>query len=138
MHRLRLIFLLAAASWTALSCAQELIAAADVPDRVLTRNQARLYFTQRMNLWSDGTPVEVFVLPDDHPLHQSFCKHVLGLYPYQLRRVWDRMIFSGTGQAPRSVATEEQMIKGVASTPGAIGYATKGVRPPNTRSLEVR
>ena len=59
--------------------------------------------------------VKVFVLADDHELHRAFAKQVLGLFPYQLRSIWDRQVFSGTGQAPIPVADEAEMLRVVGS-----------------------
>lgn len=118
--------------------AQELIANPDWPEAPLDRNQARLYFTLRLRLLDNQSPINVFVLPDDHPLHRQFAKNILGLFPYQLRQVWDRQLFSGTGQVPTTVATEQEMLDRVGSTPGAIGYTASGSNPPQVRILEVR
>ncbi|WP_300970191.1 hypothetical protein [Thiocapsa sp.] len=104
----------------------------------MTRNEARLFFTMRLKNWPNGTLVKVFVLPDNNALHNRFSNEVLGLYPYQLRRVWDRQIFSGTGQAPTTVSSEQEMLDRVATTPGAIGYADGPIENPSIRLLEVR
>lgn len=118
--------------------AQELIVNQDWPAVPLDRNDARLYFTLRLKLLDNTRPVNVFVLPDEHPLHRRFAKNILGLFPYQLRQVWDRQLFSGTGQAPITVATEQEMLERVAATPGAMGYVESGSNPPQVRILEVR
>ena len=89
---------------------------------LMSTDEARLYVTMRHKAWPNGVPVKVFVLPDEDPLHRAFANAVLGMFPYQLRRVWDRQLFSGTGQAPITVATEEEMVRRVATTPGAMGY----------------
>ncbi len=73
-------------------------------------------------IWPDGSRVNVFVLPDDNPEHKAFCKRVLGMFAHQLRQIWDRKVFSGTGQAPNVVTSPEEMIERVGHTPGAIGY----------------
>jgi ABC-type phosphate transport system substrate-binding protein len=44
------------------------------------------------------------------------------MFPHQLRRAWDRLVYSGTGQAPVMVESEEEMREKVAASPGAIGY----------------
>jgi len=72
--------------------------------------------------WPNGESVQVFVLEDSNPLHVSFCKHLLEMLPYQLRRVWDRQVFSGTGIAPITVKTEQEMLERIANTEGSIGY----------------
>ncbi|MBK1721698.1 hypothetical protein [Thiocystis violacea] len=117
--------------------AQELIANKGTGIERLTRNEARLYLTMRIRQWPDGTEVKLFVLPDDDDLHQRFVNAVLGLYPYQLRRVWDRQIFTGTGQAPINVSSVDEMVRRVASTPGALGYIESASSSPEVRIIEV-
>lgn len=125
-------------SWSGDAHPQELIVNPTVALPAISRNDARLYMTMRLKEWPDGTPVRVFALPDDHALHQAFSKVVLGLFPYQLRRAWDRQTYSGTGQPPVTVPSEQAMLDRVASTPGAIGYANEGAVHPGVRVIEVR
>ncbi len=77
--------------------------------RNLSRNSLRAIFGMRLRAWQDGSPIRVFVLPDEAPLHNLFAKEKLNIFPYQLRSAWDRLIFSGTGQAPFLVNSEEEM-----------------------------
>lgn len=107
------------------SADQVLIANASVGVEGLSLNTTRLLFSMQLPQWPDGTAVRVFVLPDDHPGHRAFSKDLLHLYPRQLRRVWDRQLYSGTGQAPQTVTDVEAMLKAVARTPGAIGYLSR-------------
>ena len=104
----------------------------------LSRNEARLYITMRVKQWPNGIPVRVFVLPDNDPLHLRVAKSLLGLFPYQLRRAWDRQLFSGTGQAPVTLENEADLIRRVAQTPGGISYASSPPTHPAVRPLEVR
>ena len=94
----------------------------DVP---LDRSLLRAVFTMRVREWPDGTPIRVFVLPDDNPLSDRFYREQLGMYSYVLRRAWDRMVFTGTGFAPTVVRSEQEMKERVRSTPGAIGFMRK-------------
>lgn len=105
--------------------AVDVIAHRGVPGAQLAQASARAFFGMRLGKWPDGRPVQVFVLPDGHPAHVALCKEQLNLYPYQLRQSWDRLVFSGMAQAPIEVATEEEMISRVATTPGALGYVRK-------------
>jgi len=91
----------------------------------LDRSLLRAVFTMRVRQWPDGSPIRVFVLPDDNPLSDQFYRQRLGMYSYVLRRAWDRMVFTGTGLAPTVVQTEKEMIERVRSTPGAIGYVRR-------------
>ena len=134
----RVLFFLLLASSIGAATGDTLIAHPDVDVQSLSQNEARLYISMRLNQWPNGERVRVFVLPDNHPLHERAVKGILGLYPYQLRRAWDRQLFSGTGQAPVVVSTESELIDRVARTPGALGYAESGSLNPSVRAVEVR
>lgn len=110
---------------TGYSLAVEMISHPGVAARELNVNTARAMFGMRQTAWPDGTPVRVFVLPEQNPLHGSFCKEILNLYPYQLSQSWNRLVYSGIGQAPTVVASEHEMLAKVAAIPGAIGYVNK-------------
>lgn len=90
-----------------------------------TREDLREIFFGRRTQWPDGSPLKVYVLPDQNAVHIRFVKEVLGIYPYQLRSAWDRMIYSGTGVPPIVVDSVEQMQIKIQQTPDAIGYIEK-------------
>ncbi|MBE9526443.1 MAG: hypothetical protein IME94_05650 [Proteobacteria bacterium] len=108
-----------------ISHAQVLIVNPDNIDTDLSLNTVRSIFAMRTHQWSDGSPIHVFVLEDNDNLHSDFCKEILKVFPYQLRRLWDKQIFSGTGVAPTTVKSIEEMRERVANTKGAIGYIRK-------------
>lgn len=134
-HILLLAGLLAAVSY---GHAEEVIVNPSVTQPTIQKNVLRAIMGMRLRTWPDGAPVTVYVLPDDHPLHASFCKKVLNVFPHQMRRAWDRLVFSGTGQSPKEVKSEDELIKKVASTPGAIGYVKGDKTYDGVRVLEVR
>lgn len=131
------MFLLGLAQAPSVLAGQVVIANLNVPETRLSRNQARLIYTQRRSQWSDGSPVRVFVLADDAPEHKQFVKDRLGLYPRQLRRVWDRLTYSGTGQAPQQVESVDEMLQRVSSTPGGVGYLSDQAVRSSVQVLEV-
>ena len=98
------------------------VAHADVTTPRLTRDTIRAIFAMRQRTWPDGQAARVFVLPNDHPVHERFVKERLAVYPHQLQLAWDRMVFSGTGQAPNRVRDQAEMRERIATTPGAVGY----------------
>ncbi|PMR81799.1 hypothetical protein C1H70_04795 [Halomonas urumqiensis] len=99
-----------------------LVAHVDVETQRLTRDTTRALFAMRQRSWPDGMAVRVFVLDNNHPVHARFAKERLGVYPHQLQLAWDRMVFSGTGQAPMRAFTQPDMLERLATTPGALGY----------------
>lgn len=117
---------------------QALVAHPEVVKRELSLNTARLMFSMQMPQWPNGAPVRVFVLPDDHQRHRDFAKNLLNLYPRQLRRVWDRQLYSGTGQPPETVSSEAEMRQKVAATPGAVGYLSREEIDDSVQVLSIR
>ena len=117
--------------------AAELVAHPAVPIERISSATARMAFTMKLLLWPDGTRVKVFVLPDADPLHSDFVKRRLDLYPRQLRRAWDRRLYSGTGAVPTEVASVDEMRLRLAETPGGIGYLPEGFPTGELRVLHV-
>ncbi len=108
------------------AAATDVIANAGVPLTHLGVNELRNLYLLRQTVWPNGQRVQLFVLPDDNPVHEAFAKETLGLYPYRLRQVWDRLSFSGMAVPPIEVHDENEMRARVGATPGAIGYVRKG------------
>jgi len=123
--------------------AQEVIINQSVQNRTVTQSSLRAIFSMRMRQWPDGSPIKVFVLPTEDPIHVSFSKSVLNTFPYQLKRSWEMLIYSGTGQGPTEVKSPREMLKAVSLTRGAIGYIPKdyllrGGTSENISIMEVR
>ena len=97
----------------------------------------RAIFGMRIHIWSDGTPISVFVLNTNHIVHINFCKEKLKVFPYQLQRTWNRLVFSGTGQAPIQVESIAEMKAKIASIPGAIGYLPDSAIDETIQPLDV-
>ncbi len=90
-----------------------------------------------LQVWPDGSAVTVFVLADRNAIHQKFTKSQLRFFPYQLRRSWDKQVFSGTGDAPIVVKNIQQMKERVAETVGSIGYVPTNLLDEQVKKLEV-
>ena len=113
------------------------IANKGVDEKSLTLGAVRSIFGMRLRSWKGGIPIRVFVFNDYNPLHIEFSKKVLGVFPHQLRWSWDRLVFSGTGQAPTYVKTAEEMLEHVKNTPGAIGYIDRNMEHGFVKELPV-
>lgn len=108
------------------------------PQRNISQTGLNAIFNMRLRHWSDGSPITVYVLQDEDPLHKTFCKQKLHVFPHQIRRGWNRLIFSGTGQVPLLVETKEEMLKQVSTTPGAVGYLSGKDLTSAVKILEIK
>lgn len=104
----------------------------------LTPPRLKSIFGMRTTTWRNGQPIRVFVLKDSSPLHVRFTKNILQTYPYSLRRIWERRVYSGTGIAPTIVKTEREMLKLIAETENAIGYIQHQNIDEKVKVLEIR
>ncbi|GAA0856184.1 substrate-binding domain-containing protein [Aliiglaciecola litoralis] len=109
----------------------------DVKTTELTSAQLRKIFSMRQTLWPDGTPIVVFVLPSQHPAHQALCKDMLKMFPYQVERIWNKLAYSGLGEKPIEVSSEQEMLERLRTTPGAIGYVMENTDFDNAQSLKI-
>ena len=127
LKKLISIVLVVAGICGAMKCVAEieLITNPSNPIERIDIKEVRALFSMRVRTWENQKPVHVFVLEENNPVHQQFCKDILKIFPHQLQAGWDRLVFSGTGEAPKVVASEAQMIEAIRSTPGSIGYISK-------------
>lgn len=100
----------------------QLYANSSVKSDSLSQSELRLIFAGRTQYWPNGEKITVYVLPSNNAIHQDFCRDILGMYPYQLERIWHQVTYSGQGDAPVEIDTVSELINAVANTPGAIGY----------------
>ena len=106
-------------------------------EEIKDRTDLRAIFTLRKRLWGNGQPIKVYVLPDDAEVHQEFVRTKLHLFPYQLRHIWNRLVFSGTGVAPIELDSEAEVLEAVATDPDAIGYVNSEELPQNEKEVPV-
>lgn len=107
-------------------------------ETTLTKSQLRRIFSMRQTLWSDNQPIIVFVLASSHDLHQEFSKNDLGIFPYKLDSIWNKLTYSGLGTAPTVIESKEALIEAVLSTPGSIGYAENSAEIKEEYVIEIK
>lgn len=71
---------------------------------------------------AEATPVDI----KDGQVREEFGNKVLKKSPSQLKVLWARQIFTGGAKPPRELGSDEDVLRFVASTPGAIGYIDAG------------
>ena len=105
----------------------EVIINANEVEQLKGVSNLRSIFTIRTLYWPNGEKIRVYVLPDDHELHKAFVKEKLHMFPHQLRRTWNRMTYTGTGQPPVTVNSVAEMLEKIKSTKNSIGYIGRRV-----------
>lgn len=74
----------------------------------------------------DGRAV-VLIAPKEGKTREAFLSEALGKSESQYRALWSRLTFTGVGQPPKELATEEEVRKAVAANPSLVGYIDDGM-----------
>ncbi|NOR81096.1 MAG: hypothetical protein GQ529_09750 [Methyloprofundus sp.] len=118
--------------------AVEIIVNSSAKGLLRNQNELRSIFSMRKRAWSNGEKIRVFVLPDNNAVHKEFVKEKLQMFPHQLRRTWDRMTYTGTGQPPVTVGSVAEMLDKIKTTDNAIGYIDRRVEDENIHFFNAR
>jgi len=89
----------------------------------LSNEKLALIFKRKRNFWDNGERIQPVNLPPAHPLRRAFSQQVFGRSPEELDDYCRDMYFHGV-LPPFVLASEEAVIRFVATTPGAIGYVS--------------
>ena len=80
-------------------------------------------YTLNKTHWEDGSRVTVFDLKNGKT-KEAFYEHI-GMSEEELQRIWLRKQFTGKARPPRSFSDEEEIVKRVGETSGAIAYVSE-------------
>lgn len=87
----------------------------------MTRQEVVWLYTLKTRYWADGTRITVIIMPDD-PMHEKFCKEVLGMTPERYLKVTDYYLNSGNAHYFKQAKSQDEMLRRVGMIDGAIGY----------------
>lgn len=95
-------------------------------------------FLKRVTLWDHGGAIAPVDLAARSPTRRRFAEEVLGRSVSAVRSYWQQMVFSGRGLPPIERADEADVVRYVATHPGAIGYVSPEVDLRGTKSIPIR
>ncbi len=91
------------------------------PSETVSTTMVLGMFARKRLFWSDHTSVVPVNLSASHPIRRAFSLWVFKKTPEQLQDYWNDQYFHGV-LPPPVLASEEAVLRFVASTPGAVGY----------------
>jgi ABC-type phosphate transport system substrate-binding protein len=124
---MKISLLLIAALLIGASCANSqvvLIANNSVPDGSLTESQLIDICLLSTRTWSDGQSIELF-FPRDNGGEEKEFYAMLHRTPLEMRKVWLRAQLSGQARPPVMMASQEELVRKIETTPGAFGFVNK-------------
>jgi len=100
----------------------------------LSSQQLLDIYTLNAQNWSDGKKIYVTDFKGDSEIRTKFYNY-MSINKNDMKRIWLRKQFSGSGTPPLTVKTAEEMIEKVLSKPGTVGYVPVDKIPLNTRVI---
>jgi ABC-type phosphate transport system substrate-binding protein len=103
----------------------------------LTKSEVSHLFLRKVTKWKDGHSVLPIDLVEGSPIRRSFSRAVHGRDVPAIKNYWQQQIFSGRGVPPREMDSEEEVVRLVAQTPGAIGYVSTATALRNVKIVKI-
>ena len=111
-------------SWVGgISAQVAVIAHKSVPIDTVKNSELLNFYTGDVSFWSDGEPIIIFDLKPRSEAKDTFY-NFLGMNSSRIKSIWMKRMLSGDADPPESLKTEEDVLKKVTSTPGAIGFVS--------------
>jgi ABC-type phosphate transport system substrate-binding protein len=101
------------------------VVSAKNPVAALSKSQVIDIFLGKIDRFPDGSPAIPIDQQEGSPARDEFYATFAGISAAQLRSHWAKIIFTGRGQPPRTVATLAELRKLLAANPQAIAYVER-------------
>lgn len=115
-----------ASTCMALTCQAEVVvvASSKSPVGTLTKEQVSQIYLGKMKSYPTGGAAVTSILASG-PARDEFLNNVLEKTESQARAVWSRLVFTGTGSAPKELKDAGETKQLVANNPNIIGVIDK-------------
>ncbi len=107
-----------------------------VPVDTLSQTQLFDFYSGEVKSWSNKVRAVVFDLKPAGEAKEAFYK-LLGKTPSRMKSIWLKKMLMGEGDPPEALPSEEEVLKKVAATPGAIGFVSKAKATPEVRMIVI-
>ncbi len=87
--------------------------------------------------WENGRTIRVVMLKKG-ATHERFSEEVVGLSTANLKKLWKKVIFSGSGTPPKILRSEDKCVEYIAATDGAIGYISTATNHEGVKVIEIQ
>lgn len=92
------------------------------PVTTLSKNQVMDIFLGKRTSFPDGSSAVPIDQTEGSAVRDEFYSRIAGMSPAQVKAFWSKIIFTGRGQPPKTVATSLEAKKLLVENPNTIGY----------------
>jgi ABC-type phosphate transport system substrate-binding protein len=99
----------------------------DTTPKRIDRNVLYSIFTLKITSWSDGTHIKVFILPRDSDTSREFIYEYFNVMPNHYYDMINASSSSGKTNSAFVIESEVDLVRKVAATSGAVGFANRSI-----------
>jgi ABC-type phosphate transport system substrate-binding protein len=112
------------------------VVSANSPITQLSDNEIADVFLGKLTRLPGGTSLQPLDQAEGSAAREAFYSKFTGKSPAQVKAFWSKLIFTGRGRPPRSLANDAEVIRALRDNPGAIGYVERASIDAATRVLK--
>ncbi len=117
-----ILTILCVAVWASGALGQvAVVAHKSVPVDSISKSELLDLYTGETSIWRDGEPVVVFDLKERGKTRKTFYKF-LGMASSRIKSIWLKRMLLGEADPPQSLKSEEELLRKISTTQGAIGF----------------
>ena len=109
----------------------------DVPETTLSQTQIAELFLGNIAVWPDKTRIQL-ALNGEEKLHDRFVRKFCRRTPFQFTNHWRNLRYTGKAFIPNTFSTDDEVIKFVSETKGAISYIHGSTTAQNVKIVSVK
>lgn len=121
MKKLLLILFFTLISYSKFYGQIAVIANKSVPIQNLSDIELLDIYSGDVKWWANGDAIIVFDLKTNNEVRTEFYEFI-GKTPSRMKSIWMKKMLSGEGEPPETFITEEEILKKVSETKGAIAF----------------
>lgn len=112
------------------------IANPSVPAHSIDKSRLLDLYSGDIKEWENGDPIVLVDLKPTADVKDAFYGF-LGKSASRMKSIWMKNMLTGEGRPPEAVASQEELLRKVAATPGAIGYVDRNLVTSDVITLTV-
>ena len=102
----------------------------------MNKNEIKSIFLGKQKSWKDGSRVNP-VLYTKSKIFDHFSRTYTGRPKHLFKAHWRKLVFTGAGKAPKGFSSEEEVIRYVRHTEGAIGFVSSEAQIENVKVIKI-
>jgi ABC-type phosphate transport system substrate-binding protein len=103
----------------------------------LSKEAIQNIFLGQQTTWEDGTKIKFAFLQLD-PTDKIFLRDYMYYTNTRYIRHWRSQVFSGKGEMPPMLKSDEEMLKFIKENKGSIGFVSSGADTGSVKTLSVK